>query len=252
MSILFLVVLGILAFFGVRGYLRGLLGMVFTVAALIFSIIFVRLEQPSVYLYLVEKTSWQESISQAAADRVMDEMADVAKIDDLEDEDLTEWNLPTYIQAALGEIIESVEKAYKEKANELAESANEKLDEVKQNIADKVGDQVARHAMYILSYVVTALLALIIVAVASLILKVILQHRGIRHASKVSGFVLGLVEGLIIAELLLYGISAIAALPVGEDFVAEIQSNALLTYMYNHNFVGTFLESTLMQTDGSL
>lgn len=238
---LLIIVIIIFAVFMILGFMRGILGIVFGVLSWVFFFVFVNWASPQVcenlrgteiergiyehvYAYLEEKTaertaSIEESISGSV---------DTKK---LKDDIFFQYGL-RIPEEFFPEDIDGILKD-----NDLVKSG---IDSTKEGLIAEVSVIVTSAILKGVSTIISALIALVICLAAFIAIKLIAKAPMLGSANRAVGLVFGAFEGLMIVWVVMYVIAVFGASEFGQNMMAQIDSNMVLRFLYDHNQILAF------------
>lgn len=115
---------------------------------------------------------------------------------------------------------------------------------IREVAADRLGDII----MKVIGFLLSLLLAAVIIVVIEIILWRIARRRGVSGVSHFLGMLLGLFRGLIIVWALLAVITTLQFTSQGGALYRQIGESPFLTLLNSHNFLLTYLPKILLST----
>ena len=224
-NILLLIVALILLLYGLGGYRKGFVRSLMSMAFLIMAAVLVYFVNPHVSGFLKERTPLY--------DVVKDGCEDIFTVENLtgkqeEGENLSRIEQTKIIdRLMLPEILK----------NQLTENNNAsgyaKL--AVSNFEDYLAGFMALLVLNILSYVVTFLLAVVLLKLTVFTLDIIADLPGLKGINRILGFVLGVVQGLCVVWILFLVLTVFGSTSGGSQILFLIGENSILSFLYDNN-----------------
>lgn len=253
LNFMFFIVVILILVLALRGFHRGILGIIFGVAAWIFMIVFVQWASPQAYEHLKQDEKIVSVISQKVEETLLDKTKDITfenadkKLSEEKDSSLLDV-LPKETVQEYEEMLSSLEEIRKTLSSiedetlkkdlqaQASSSFNEKKEEVVLNMADIVTDYVLHGIATIISVVI----GLIICGLVWLLIQVIHHTPVIGTASHLAGLFFGILEGIFLTWIIMYIISFSTLTQLGGSAMAQIRENEFLLYLYDNNILMNF------------
>lgn len=223
MDVLFIVVLLILVGFGLHGYLRGMVRLLFSLVAVFLTISLATILAPHVTqvlqtqtpLYDTVKDKCEEYLRSTAEENIGQEEGSQ------NDGSIFGMKMPEELQALLAE-----EEA--PQAGSIIEYTG-----IYEKISDFVAGQVVQRLGWVLSF------ALILTVLSTLIhfLDIIARLPVLRNINRAGGLAIGLLEGLLIVWILFIVITLCQGMEAGREMLASINGNPFLKFLYDNNVI---------------
>lgn len=232
MDMLFVIVLVILAGFGLHGYLRGLVRVLFSLVAIFLAIGLATALAPHTAEFLRNRTPLYQTIQEKCTEYIQESAGKNFEQKGLEEDkhnyekfSFFGMEIPSEIQDFLG-------------AN-AAEQANEMLEDsgVYEKLGKFVAEQVLQRAAWALSFSVVFILMVILVRVLDLVAKLPVLN-SINH---MGGLFIGLIQGLLVVWLLFLLIVLCQGSDWGKQLMESIQENVFLKFLYDNNMIERFI-----------
>ena len=225
MSISVIVILAILALSAYFGYKKGLIKTLYSLFAVIFTLVITVVCAPKVsdYIHGNEKiynkirTGVEKSVEQSLESTM--EIKDALKGDETVD-DIDGLALPKGIKDAIKE-----KKDYT-------------VNVVKKQVTDKLTEMIIKAIAFLGVFVAVSIALIIIVSLLDIISKL----PGINMINKWGGLLVGACKGVLIVWILFIIITAFASTDLGGKLFTEINSNPITSYVYNHNYLMKFIK----------
>ncbi len=223
MDILLVAVLLIFAGFGLHGYLRGLVRVVFSLVAVFLAIGLATALSPHVTHFLQEQTPLHDTIKGKC----------------------TEY-LQSTVKGEIGQRAQSQEKIYvfgmrvpDEVQEILGEQAAGQADSIMENagVYDKIGNFVAEQVIQRLAWVLSFVLILILLAVAVHFLDIIARLPVLENINRIGGLAVGLLEGLVVVWIVLLVIVLCQGTEFGRELMTSIEGNFFLKALHENNLL---------------
>lgn len=261
MSLLFILCIIILLFCTVRGYRKGLFGIVFGIISWIFIAVCLIYGTPKMNNILMENSRIYDKVY-SGVENYVSKRVDEAGIPDVSidalniiggessgvisqdkiNEKIQESMplLPPNIAGLLQNMSEEDNNDMNSVQTEVQNGINEQVTTLKEAIVQKITKTVTDYVIRVMAFTFTLIIAFIIVLIVSVIIKIIELNRGVKTASNWLGLLFGLAEGLIFVYIILYVISALSILNNTQSLVNDINNNVFLSFLYNHNPITNF------------
>lgn len=242
-TILLIIVVAVLILPALRGYFRGFLAMVFSVASIVLSIALVTPLQPIVRGILKDQTPLERTI-ETAVEEAFTEQANKA---------LRNAGISSGSSLSGVTLTPELEGILKEAFN-LPDSWREDLTSgARTNVAAfirNISESAASIALDAVSYVLTFILIFIVIKVLFFFLGWIGKLPVLSGINRFLGAVLGVGEGLLILWILCRVATAFLPSEIGPQVMEAINGNEILSFLYNTLYsIGGSTLSTFLQTE---
>ena len=219
MNWLLVVVLVILAGHTIKGYRRGLLRVLFSVASLLITVLFVAWATPYVSNFLKENTKIYQKVETKCEQKVRKDTKE--------------------------QIVQKEEKStglLEEYGIRLPKSIEEKLFGNVEKGADSV---LETSGVYGIAFFVSLIVCAIILHLIGGVLDIASELPVIKGINQVLGLGAGLLYGLLLVWLFFYFVAVMQAFPFGQSLLAMIQQSEFLTALYEDNMVAYVVQYVL-------
>lgn len=254
MNTLTVIVILIIVFGAVIGFMRGLLrclvGMLFSAL----SVLIAYLISPFMYGILVEKTSVDDYVTERISTMIEEDIEQKIKDEYFEKTglELTDTDLLKSLKEKVyqydpdksdqANIINNLNIPKSLKKSLVDDNAyGEKTDIEADNFYDYIAKLIVKRAMKMISYVVSFLLISIIFAIIIIALKIVTKLPVIGGLNKIGGAILGALISLVIVWIMF----VIFVNYPGQDFcknaAKQIEESKILLYIQDNNFVQALL-----------
>lgn len=226
MNWLLICVIGILAACAIEGCYKGFVRSVFSLLAMVVTLVFVTVATPHLTAYLEANTSWDEAITEKCLEHVQQ----------TSEEEVNEQ---------IEEQIQQQEDAVGEAGILLPEQWMDRLADSGSNVVNDIIEQsglqetIARELAH---FIMTGISFFIVLVFISLVLHLIIRALDIvtrlpviKHVNRTLGIVAGLFKGLLVVWVLMYFISLMCTSEFGMVLTDYIYRSRLLTLLYEHN-----------------
>lgn len=231
MSILFAVVVIILAAFTLRGYLKGLVRVVFSLVSLFLTIGLVVWMSPYVS-EILEKTPIYENIQRKCVESIHIK----AQTEILQGAETQEK-----IQIMGIELPEEWQEVLVQKA---AQEANGILEE--NGIYEEIGNYVAGIIVKAMACVITFIVVFIILRIVINLLDLVAKMPVLNTMNHLGGTIAGAAEGIIVVWIIFFAISLCKGSEVCRDLLTDINQNMFLKMLYQNNLVEYILMRVIL------
>ncbi len=227
----------------IKGYSRGLIGLIYGVASWIFIASVVVVGSPAVYEYLTENTIVYDKIHDMVvqtADTYLPEneelIQNLQKNDTQEEAEsdlpVDEKSIKSILNSTnLEEIIPDLDEMTQKMTGGIQRSA----DLVRQEVIENAARLVTNRILHVLAGIFCYLVAKIICIIVRILINIVTSPAPISFLMHLTGAVLGAAEGYLYAMIILLIISQIRFLDVGMPLYEQVQSSPILTMLYTTN-----------------
>ena len=232
MNWLLVVVLVILAGHTIKGYLRGLLRVLFSVASLLITVLFVAWATPYVSNFLKENTKIYQKVETECEQKVRkDTKEQIVQKEEKSTGLLEEYGirLPKSIEEKL---FGNVEKG----ADGVLETSG---------VYKAMAEPLAQLAVDGIAFFVSLIVCAIILHLIGGVLDIASELPVIKGINQVLGLGAGLLYGLLLVWLFFYFVAVMQAFPFGQSLLAMIQQSEFLTALYEDNMVAYVVQYVL-------
>lgn len=223
MDILLIVILLILSGFGLHGYLRGLVRVLFSLAAVFVAIGFATALEPYTAQFLQTQTPLYDTVKERCTEYLQSSLEGEIhhRTEEQNEVAILGMKLPEEIQQLLGDNVT-------DQAESLVEASG---------LYEKVGDFVAVQVVHRLAWVLAFTVILILLVVAVHFLDVIAKLPVLRNINRIGGLAVGLVEGLIVVWIVLLAIALCQGTEYGRELMSSIETNVFLKFLNDNNLL---------------
>lgn len=221
MDIVLIVVLLILLGFALHGYLRGLVRVLFSLAAVFVAIGFATALEPYTAQFLKTQTPLYDTVKDNCTEYLQSilEKEIQNEVEEREEVPILGMELPEEIQHLFGE--------------DAADQAGSLIENT--GIYEKAGDFVAGQVVHRLAWMLAFTAILILLVVAVHFLDVLAKLPVLRNINRIGGLAVGLLEGLIVVWILLLVIVLCQGTEFGRELMSSVQTNAFLKFLNDNN-----------------
>lgn len=242
MNLLTGIVLVVMAIYILRGYRRGFIKSLASMASLIISVILVNFATPYVTEFLKSQTPVYDYILEKSEETFVipqiDERADQQKSEDKTDEESeTKQNSVDdriIDQLPLPDALKNVIKESNTPEYYSALAAK--------SISDFVPKYMANLILNILSFVITFILVMSFIWLAVMTLNIIASLPVLSGINRILGLVLGFLQGLIIVWISFLIITIFSNTDAGRQLMTMIAESPVLSSLYDANLLLDFLQ----------
>lgn len=263
MNILLIVVIAILLLCTIRGYRKGLFGIIFGIICWIFMAFMLIFGTPKMYTALYNNSSIYDGVYSRVEKLVSDKVDSVGRqvlddstesvmpedeaYDGIDTSNLSDTTIPenkiegylSNLPPQIAEQIRSLTGSGNVNAENIINNANEKAleaeNKAKVSVVSAIAVKITEYVIYGLAFLFTLILAWIIILIVSIFVKIIENSRGVKTVSHWSGLIFGLLEGFLIVFIILYIVSFVNLATGGAIVDKNITDNAFLEFLYTHN-----------------
>lgn len=223
MDILLIVVLLILLGFGLHGYLRGLVRVVFSLVAVFVAIVFATAIEPYVTQFLQTQTPLYDTVKERCMEYLQSSLDEEIqhRADEQEEVAVLGMKLPAELQEFFKENVTG-------QAGEVLEGSG---------IYEKAGDFVAGQIVHRLAWMLSFATVLILLAVVVHLLDVLAKLPVLRNINRIGGLAVGLLEGLIVVWIILLAVVLCQGTELGREWMSSVETNAFLRFLNDNNLL---------------
>lgn len=223
MDILLIVVLLIFAGFGLHGYLRGLVRVVFSLVAVFLSIGIATALAPYTAHFLQTQTPLYDTIQEKCTDYLQATVDDEIQHKAQGQEEISVFGM---------RIPQEIQEMFLENAAGQADSFMENA-----GIYERIGDFVAEQIIQRLAWVLSFVAVLILLAIVVHFLDIIARLPVLENINRIGGLAAGLLEGLIVVWILLFVIVLCQGTDFGREMMASVEGNFFLKALHENNLL---------------
>ncbi len=227
---LLVVVLVILAGFGLHGYIRGMVRVVFSLLAVFLTIGFATLLTPYIFEFFQTQTPLYDTIQEKCTEYLQDRAEEVL----YQEKEKTDSK-----RKKKNELIILGIKAPKELQDFLAENSAEQAVDLFQikGLYKKVGkflaEQILQRGAWVLSFILISIAMMILIHLLDLVSKL----PGVNGINHLGGLAIGLVQGLVVVWILFLFVILLQDSEWGQQMLNSIQENFFLKLLYENNII---------------
>lgn len=223
MDVLFIVVLLILTGFGLHGYLRGLVRVLFSLAAVFVAIVVATAIEPYTVQFLETQTPLYDTVKENCSEYLQSALEEEIQHKGGGQEEITIFGMKLPEEAQ-----QFLEGNTAGQAGSLIEDAG---------IYEKAGDFVAGQVVHRLAWMLAFMAILIFLAIAVHFLDVLAKLPALKNINRIGGLAVGLVEGLIVVWIVLLAIVLCQGTEFGRELMSSIESNLFLKFLNDNNLL---------------
>lgn len=223
---LLIVVLFIIAFFAYRGYKMGLMRILFSVVSVIITLVISVVLTPYVSSVLYS--------NEALVKNIEEKVQSTLKQKEDTNTNINTENSEESLEQIMGQV--GIPKIIQEnilKQDNLSNYPTMVKEMAYQHISSYIAIFILNSASFIIVYIITR----IVVSIIFRALNIVSRLPVINTLNKLSGFVLGTVQGLIIIWVGCVFINIFSSTEMVQEIYRCIEENQLLQYIYNNNLL---------------
>lgn len=261
MSILLIICLAILIFCTIRGYKKGLFGIVFGIISWIFIAVCLIYGTPKMNENLRANSRVYNKVY-SSVEKYVSAKVDAADVPDISLDSVNALGagaagvisqdqinekvqeslslLPKNIAAELQDMSDHAATNGEEDAADTQDEISDQVKTVKDVVVQRITKTVTNYVISVMAFVLTLIVAWIIILIVSIIIKIIELNRGVKIASHGLGLVFGIAEGLLLVFIILYIISAVSMITNGQKLENDINNSVIMSFLYTHNPITNF------------
>ncbi len=221
MDILLIVVLLILGGFGLHGYMRGLVRVLFSLAAVFAAICIATAFEPYTAQFLQNQTPLYDTVKERCTEYLQAslEQGNQHEAKGHGDVAVLGVKLPEEISQILGEDVLG-------QAGGMLEDAG---------IYIRAGEFVADQVVHRLAWAINFIVVLVLLALAVHFLDVLAKLPVLRNINRIGGLAVGLLEGLIVVWIVFLAVVLCQGTEFGRELMSSIETNAFLRFLHDNN-----------------
>ncbi|MEY8390994.1 CvpA family protein [Lachnospiraceae bacterium] len=227
MDILFVIVLAVLAGFGLHGYLRGMVRVLFSLAAIFLTVGLATALTPVTAEFLKERTPLYHTIQEKCTDYIQE-----FAVHKEESSDVLSGETEILGQKLPRELQDILQDGVTDATGELLENTG-----IYERLGEFAAEQILQRAAWILSFSIIFVAMVILVRVLDLVAKLPVLN-SINH---IGGLAIGLVQGVIVIWILFLLVALCQGSDWGREMLETIQGNDFLRLFYDNNIIEQFL-----------
>lgn len=232
MNWLLVIILVIILFAAIRGACKGLLRVLFSLVSVIVLIVLVSFATPHVSNFIQQHTGLDQTIATRISDKMQTSVetgAESAVEDQQQGLEAAGIRLPTALQKVLiKDGLSGVENTVSQRG-----------------VYDRTGEWMAGIIISVLAFLIALLIAAIIVGLIGKATDVVNHIPLIGGVNRFLGFFAGGFQGFILVWLLFALVGILSGTTAGGTLVDNIEENAFLAFLYQHNLVLSILGQVL-------
>lgn len=222
MDILLIVVLLILAGFGLHGYLRGLVRVLFSLVAVFLTIVLATAIAPYVAHFLQTQTPLYQTVKEKCVDYLQ------SAVEDGMQQETQGWETGTVFGIKMPEELQEIFIENTDAQGSLVEASE---------VYERAGDFVAGQVVQRLAWVVSFALILALLSVVVHFLDLLAKLPVLKNINRIGGLAIGLLEGLIVVWILFLAVFLCQGTEFGREMMDTIQENAILKLISDNNIL---------------
>lgn len=223
MDILLIVVLLIFAGFGLHGYLRGLVRVLFSLAAVFVSIGLATALTPYTTHFLQSQTPLYDTIKGKCTEYLQSTVKGEIQQKLQSQEEISVFGM---------RVPEEIQRVFVEDAAGQADNLMENT-----GAYEKIGDFVAKQVIQRLAWALSFAAILILLIVAVHFLDIIARLPVLENINRIGGLAIGLLEGLVVVWIVLLVVVLCQGTEFGREMMDSIEGNFLLRVLYENNLI---------------
>ncbi len=226
MNWFYFTVMGYIIVSALRGFHKGFLRVIYSVAALAASIVFIAVTMPMFHNLILESTTIRQRIEAGSETYVRKQI----------DKKLEEGTLTESMDLAFVTLPKKLQK----ELNHTTQAAIPDLLE-SQGIYKKMAKAVADIGVSVIAFLLSFMIITVIVFIIGRKLDIFSRKPGIHLVNMVFGFFAGVVKAFLVIWVVFFVIEQTKILPVSAVLLNQIEENAVLRGLYEQNLVKEFV-----------
>lgn len=222
MNWFYFTVMGYIIVSALRGFHKGFLRVIYSVAALVASIVFIAVTMPLFHNLILESTTIRQRIEAGSETYVRKQV----------DKKLEEGTLTESMDLAFVTLPKKLQK----ELNHTTQAAIPDLLE-SQGIYKKMAKAVADIGVSVIAFLLSFMIITVIVFIIGRKLDIFSRKPGIHLVNMVFGFFAGVVKAFLVIWVVFFVIEQTKILPASAVLLNQIEENAVLRGLYEQNLV---------------
>lgn len=222
MNWFYFTVMGYIIVSALRGFHKGFLRVIYSVAALVASIVFIAVTMPLFHNLILESTTIRQRIEAGSETYVRKQV----------DKKLEEGTLTESMDLAFVTLSKKLQK----ELNHTTQAAIPDLLE-SQGIYKKMAKAVADIGVSVIAFLLSFMIITVIVFIIGRKLDIFSRKPGIHLVNMVFGFFAGVVKAFLVIWVVFFVIEQTKILPASAVLLNQIEENAVLRGLYEQNLV---------------
>lgn len=222
MNWFYFTVMGYIIVSALRGFHKGFLRVIYSVAALVASIVFIAVTMPLFHNLILESTTIRQRIEAGSETYVRKQI----------DKKLEEGTLTESMDLAFVTLPKKLQK----ELNHTTQAAIPDLLE-SQGIYKKMAKAAADIGVSVIAFLLSFMIITVIVFIIGRKLDIFSRKPGIHLVNMVFGFFAGVVKAFLVIWVVFFVIELTKILPVSAVLLNQIEENAVLRGLYEQNLV---------------
>ena len=222
MNWFYFTVMGYIIVSALRGFHKGFLRVIYSVAALVASIVFIAVTMPLFHNLILESTTIRQRIEAGSETYVRKQI----------DKKLEEGTLKESMDLAFVTLPKKLQK----ELNHTTQAAIPDLLE-SQGIYKKMAKAAADIGVSVIAFLLSFIIITVIVFIIGRKLDIFSRKPGIHLVNMVFGFFAGVVKAFLVIWVVFFVIELTKILPVSAVLLNQIEENAVLRGLYEQNLV---------------
>ncbi len=228
MDMLLVVVLVILAGFGLHGYLRGMVRVLFSLVAIFLTIGLATALAPYTEEFLRTKTPMYDTVKEKCTEHIHQQTQEKQeKGQTSKQQELTLFGL---------QLPEEFQNFFSEHVTDGADKFMEDT-----GVYGKLGDYAANFVLQRLAWILSFTIILILLSVIVHMLDLITKLPVLKSINRLGGLIIGLMEGVLVVWLLFLLIVLCQNSELGKEMMTSIQQQPILKFLYDYNMIEQLL-----------
>lgn len=221
MNWLYLTVMGYIVISALRGFHKGFLRVIYSVAALVVTVIFIAVTAPMFRKVILESTTIAQQIETGSEKYVREQMDKKLEDGTFTGSSLPWITLPKSLQKEFGNASQSAIK-------DLLES---------QKIYKKMAAAIADFSVSVIAFFLAWIIIWLILFIIGKKLDLFSKKPGIHLANMIFGFFAGAVKAFLVIWVVFLLIKATEILPASAALIGMIEDDAVLRGLYEQNLI---------------
>ena len=234
----FIIAVFIIFFATLQGWRRGLLGIVYRLAAWILVFIFLAVAEPHICDYLTRETSCRATVYETTWAWIGDKAKEGS-----ENASLQEW----YDGLTAGLPIKN-DEAFRQFVGDTGLSVRDlggyqnilQIPYEGRTLQDMLAEEITGLILRCLSYAIAFFVAQIVLAAVYFLFRSVGKMPVVRQVNGLLGLTAGAAEGILIVWLLMFLLLCLSGTAFASGLMREIQESRFLSFLYEHNPITAF------------
>lgn len=234
MNWFYFTVMGYIIASALRGFHKGFIRVIYSVAALVATVVFIAITMPMFRGLILDSTTIRQQIQTGSEKYVRKQI----------EKKLEEGTLPENIDLSWVTLPKKYQKDFQKKLKQTKQSAIPDFLE-SQGIYKKMAETVSDICVTVIAFFISFIIIAIILYLVGRKLDIFSRKPGIHLINMIFGFFAGIVKAFLVIWIVFWMIEMTKIFPSSASLLHQIQANAALSGLYERNLVKELIMSFL-------